>query len=366
MFRLHIVALPHRRIGPESCGCAYQSKVLKLCRMLGAKHEIFLYGPESNPVSGATLVPCLSEEQRVATFGLDNDNRLPAWPTDEQSLQFNLNVAAAILERHRPGDLVLLSGGLTHLPIQKALPNALCCESGVGYEGIIGRNVFAAYESDAWRHYIAALRGFKDVRYFDRTIPNYFDPEDFPVLNDGKSDHLLYFGRAISRKGPQIALEIAKAASLPLWVAGAGWKQEAGALVGQDVRLDGDDSQLKLIGPVNVQERARLLAGARAILVCTTYLGPFEGVSIEANFAGTPAICTNFGCFTETVQHGVNGFRFNLIRDAVGAVERVGRLKPEAIRKFARDRYSLAAVAPQFEAWFRDLSSLFSEGWYAQ
>lgn len=364
MFRLHLVGLPHRRVGPESCGCAYQSKVSKLCKMLGGKHEIFLYAPESNPVPGATIVPCLTEEQRIAIFGSDDDNRLPAWPTDEQSLQFNLNAAAAILERAEPRDLVLLSGGLTHLPIPKALPNLLCCESGVGYEGIIGGGVFAAYESDAWRHYIAALRGFKDVRWFDRTIPNYFNPEEFPVLNDGKSDHLLYFGRAISRKGPQIALEIAKAAGLPLWVAGAGWKQEAGALVGQDVRLEGGESQLKLVGPVNVQERARLLAGARALLVCTTYLGPFEGVSVEANFAGTPAITTNFGCFTETVQNGVNGFRFNLIRDAVEAVEKVGSLRPTAIRKFARDRYSLAAVVPQFEAWFSDLTTLFEDGWY--
>lgn len=332
--------------------------------MLGGKHEIFLYAPESNPVSGATLVPCLTEEQRVATFGPDDDNALPLWPTDEQSLQFNLNAAAAILERARPHDLVLLSGGLTHLPIQKALPNLLCCESGVGYEGIIGGNVFAAYESNAWRHYVAALRGFKDVRWFDRTIPNYFDPEEFPALNNGQSAHLGFIGRAISRKGPQIAWEIAKAAGMPLVVAGAGWKQEDGALVGQDVRLEGDSDQLKLIGPVNVRERAEFLAGCRALLVPTTYLGPFEGVSVEANFCGTPAITTNFGCFTETVQNGVNGFRFNLIRDAVEAVELVDQLDPSDIQKFALDLYSLSSVAPQFEDWFSDLSTLFEDGWY--
>lgn len=351
-------------MGPESCGCAYQSKVLKLCKMLGGLHEIFLYAPAGNPVSGATLVPCLSNEHRIATFGADDDNRLPEWPNDAQSLQFNLNAAASILERADPHDLVLLSGGLTHLPIQKALSNMVCCESGVGYEGVIGGGVFAAYESHAWRHYVSALRQFRDVRWFDRVIPNYFDSEEFPLLNDGRGDHLLYFGRAIQRKGPHIAWDIAKACGLPLWVAGAGWTQEDGALVGLDVRLEGSPDQLKLIGPVNVQERAKLLAGAKAVIVATTYLEPFGGVSVEANFAGTPVITSPWGAFTETVQNGVNGFRFSTLREAVEAVEKVGSLKPRAIRKFVHDRYSLAAVAPQFENWFDDLSTLFEDGWY--
>ena len=41
---------------------------------------------------GADLEICLSNERRVASFGQDDPNRLPAWPTDEQSAEFNRNV----------------------------------------------------------------------------------------------------------------------------------------------------------------------------------------------------------------------------------------------------------------------------------
>lgn len=345
--------------------------------MFRDRHEVFLYAPESNPVSGVTLVECLSETERIKTFGPDDDNLLPSWPTDAQSLQFNLNAAAKIAERIQEHDLVLLSGGLTHLPIQKALAGRLCVESGVGYEGVIGGGVFAAYESDAWRHYVAALRGFKDIRWFDRTIPNYFDEDDFPVLNDGNGEFLLAYGRAIARKGHHIALDIAKAAGLPLVAAGAGWQPQgieapttisgvtvhkAAKLVGQDVTLAGDN--LFYVGPVNVEQRAKLLAAAKAIMVCTTYLEPFGGVSVEANFCGTPAICSAWGAFTETVETGLTGYRFSTLREGVEAVKSLERLSHHQIKGRAIERFSLPAVAKKFDNWFRDLESLFNRGWY--
>lgn len=354
------MALPHTRVEPSFCGCAYTAKVLKFCKMMGARHEIFLYAPEGSPVKGATLLPCLTEAQRTKTFGSDDTNRLPAWPTDAQSLLFNSTVAKELQKHWQPTDLVLLTGGRTHLPITEAFPGPLYCEPGVGYEGIFTDK--CAFESYAWMHTVYALGKINDIRWFDCVIPPYCDPDEFPHLNDGKGEYLLFIGRLISRKGPHIALQIAKAAGLPLYVAGAGGRWEGDKLIGQDVTLEGN---VKYVGPVDVSQRAKLLAGAKALIVPTLYAEPGGNVAIEAMLAGTPVIAPDWGVFSETVTHGVSGFHFRMFQEAVDAVRHCSILKPKTIQQYAEARYSLGAIAPRYDKWFNRLAALFGDGWYA-
>lgn len=359
--RLHLVALPHTRVEPSFCGCAYTAKALKFCKMMGARHEIFLYAPEGPPVKGATLIPCLSEAQRTTTFGADDPARLPNWPTDAESLLFNRTAAKAIQERAQPRDLVLFTGGRTHLPIAEELPNMMHCEPGVGYEGVFTDK--CAFESYAWMHHVYAKGGFADIRWFDCVIPPYCDPDEFPHLNEGKGDYLLFLGRLISRKGPHIAQQIAKAAGLPLKVAGAGGRMEGGKLLGLDITIDGEG--VDYVGPVDVQERGKLLAGARALLVPTTYCEPGGNVAIEAMLAGTPVIAPDWGVYSETVMNGVSGFHFRMFQEAVDAVRKSPHLTPRTIRNYALGRYSLDAVGPLYDAWLNRIVALFGAGWYA-
>lgn len=361
--RLHIVALPHVKLGTDqTCLCAYSAKVEKFIRMMGDRHELIVYGVEGPDLPGATLVPCLSGARRIETFGPDDPNRLPEWPNDAQSRLFNLSAAVKLLERAKPKELILLVGGRTHMPITEFLTEFTFCEPFVGYEGIFTNK--CAFESYAWMTNLYQKWGFNDIRWFDAVVPPFCDPDEFPNLNSGKGEYLAFLGRAINRKGPQIALEIAKAVGLPLRVAGAGWKQEAGALVGMDVRLEGDESQLQYVGPVNVEQRAEFLAGARALLVCTTYLEPGGNVAIEAMLSGTPVVCPDFGVYAETVRHGVSGFHFRLLREAVAAVRRCDELYPANIRQYSYANYSLEAIGPKFDHWLDNLTTLFEDGWY--
>lgn len=353
--RLHFIALPHTQVSSEFCGCAYTSKALKFCKMLGNDYDIHLYAPEGPKVTGATLHPCLTNDERTKIFGKDDPCRLPDWPTDEQTALFNQRVISEL--KPEPHDLILLSGGWTHRVIAQAFPN-INCEPGVGYEGIYSN--FCAFESWAWMHHVYAKKGINDGRFFDAVIPNYFDPEDFPLLNPGKGEYLLFLGRVVQRKGVHIASEIAKACGLPLRVAGAGGKQIGKDIVAPEIIV----KDAEYIGPVNVKERAELLAGAKALLVPTTYVEPFGGVAVEAMMGGTPVITTNWGAFTETVEQGISGFRFSTLSEAKTAVFNCSKLSAEKIREYALSKYSLSAVKPMFDTWFSRLQTLWGKGWY--
>jgi glycosyltransferase involved in cell wall biosynthesis len=80
--------------------------------------------------------------------------------------------------------------------------------------------------------------------------------------------------------------------------------------------------------------------------------------------AGTPVIATDWGAFTETVCPGVSGYRFKTLQEGIAAVKNVVTLEPEKIRRYAMERYSLDAVRPQFDRWFKQLDSLWRKGWY--
>jgi glycosyltransferase involved in cell wall biosynthesis len=359
--RLHLVALPHTRVEPAFCGCAYTAKVLKFCKMMRDRFPIVLYAPAGEPPDGVDFFPCLSDDERQATFGQDDPNRLPEWPTNEQSLPFNMNVIRHLREEVHRGDIVLLVAGRGAKIIVDALPKNLYAEPFVGYEGILD-NTHRAFESYAWMHAVYGRKQIKNIAWFDTVIPPFCDLGEFPILNDGSGDYLLFLGRLIRRKGPHIAAEIAKASGLPLYVAGAGGEMKNGALYGKEgVKLEG----VTHIGPVNVQGRALVLAGARALLCPTIYLEPGGNVAIEAMMAGTPVITADFGVFSETVVHGVSGFHFRMLREAVEAVKNTDKLDPAKIRAHAAVNYSLEAVASRFELWFDRLTSLWGKGWYA-
>lgn len=328
--------------------------------MMSDRYEVLVYAPESDPIDGATLIPCLTDLDRVAIFGPDDPNRLPEWPTNEQALRFNLNVITALLDNAAPTDIILLVAGRTQELIARALPKKLMAEPFVGYYGVIGGRVHAAYESYSHMHSVYGRQRVDNIRWFDAVIPPFCDPGEFPHLNDGNGQYLLFLGRLINRKGPHIALDIAKRCGMPLYVAGAGGTMDGNAIVGNGVRLEGD---VRLVGPVDVEARGKLLAGAKALLCPTVYAEPGGNISIESNMAGTPAISADFGVFSETIEHGVSGFHFRSLREGVEAVQRCSELDPVKIRERAM-RYSLAEVGLKFDAWFNRLNTLFNKGWY--
>ena len=207
-------------------------------------------------------------------------------------------------------------------------------------------------------HNLYGRTGQEDGGWYDAVIPNYFDPEDFPY-QETKGDYVLYIGRLIYRKGLDIAVQVTKALGLPLIVAGQG------SLVNSNERLNITEPHVTHVGSVGTEERARLMGGARCVMVPTYYLEPFGGVAVEAQFCGTPVVATDWGAFSETVLHGVTGWRCRTFEQFCWAVEHAGDLSPADCAEWARNNYSLSRVGRMYDEYFHMVADIgLGGGWY--
>lgn len=357
--KLHLIGFPHTVMGdPKFTTCAYTSKVAKFARM--GWEDLLVYASEGSEVpEGVTLVECITSKERVKIFGKPDPKLPPEWPTDTQWERFNSKASIELAKRSENGDLLLLAGGASQGVLAYHNQHLIACEPGVGYEGIY--TPFCAFESYAWQHFIYGKYGL-DGRWFDRVIPNYFDLDEFPVVNNGGGDHLLFVGRVVQRKGLQAAADIAKACKMPLKVAGPGptqWRKGK-FITAPEITIKGNIEYLGVLGP---KERNEAMAQAAVLLAPTVYVEPFGGVAVEAQLSGTPVVATDWGAFSETV-HRQTGARFRTLNEAVEAVEWCKKLNNMDVRKYAELGYGLMRVKRMFEEWFAALDSLRRDGWY--
>lgn len=355
--RFHLLGLAHLATNKkEAIACAYSQKVLKLGHMLKSSgHKVFFYGVEESTVECDEFIRVLPKTVLKECYG-DYDYKNGMYRFDPKDLAyttFNTNAIREINKRKQKEDYLLLPFGFGHKAVADAVGLYLTVESGIGYMDTFAQ--FRVFESYAWMHYLYGRDRVDDGKFYDCVIPNYFDPDDFEYRNK-KEDYFLYLGRLIKRKGVQIAQETVEAVGGKLILAGQ--KGE-----GVDF-IDTSAPYMDHVGFADFEKRKKLLSEAKAVFVPTTYIGPFEGVSIEAAFSGTPVITTDHGCFTENVQHGVTGYRCRTLEQFTWAAKNIHKIKPKNCRDFAMKNFTLERVAKMYDEYFNMLQTLFHRGWY--
>ena len=110
---------------------------------------------------------------------------------------------------------------------------------------------------------------------------------------------------------------------------------------------------VEYIGEINDKEKSEFLSGAVALLVPIDWPEPFGLVMIEAMACGTPVIAFNRGSVPEVVDEGVTGFIVEDETGAIGAVDRLGQLSRERIRKQFEARFTARRMAQDYLSVYR-------------
>lgn len=356
--RFHLLGLAHLETNRRNSSCAYTQKIIKLAKMIKQYgHTIYFYGVEGSEVECDTFIPVSTQDILKQTYGEYDrtKNFFQQNPQDLAHRHFNENAIAAILQNRQDRDILLCPMGVYQKPIADAV-NLLTIEPGIGYSGVFSS--YCVFESYAWMHHIYGLLHIEDGAWYDAVIPNYFELSDFP-FQPNKQDYLIYFGRIISRKGVQIASDIAKATGNQLYVVGQGSLDDPN----EGLHL-GSEKHITYRPAVGPEERAALLGNAKAVLMPTCYLEPFGGVNVEAQLCGTPVITTDWGAFPETVLHGVTGYRCRTFEEFCWAVNHISNIHPQHCREWAEKNYSMERVGKMYEEYFQRIYRLFNQGWY--
>lgn len=355
--RFHLLGLAHIPTCRERAWCCgYTQKIINLATMLKSiGHTVIFYGGEYSEVPCDEFVVCVTAEQRRACYG-DYDWKVEPYRcdgNDSAHLAFNARAISSIQARKDPHDFLLCTFGVWQEPIAKAHPDLMVVEPGVGYGGIFSNH--CVFESYAWMHHVYGRQGIEDGRWFDAVIPNFFDVTAYEFQAE-KEGYALYFGRITKRKGVDVAVQVTKHLHVPLMIAGQ---------LGAD-RVHIDEPHVHFVGAVSDFQRSVLMRKASVLLVPTYYLEPFGGVAVEAMLCGTPVVTSDWGAFPETVNHGVTGFRCRTFAEFCDGVQAASCLEPIECRNWAVERYSLKAVAPQYQRYFERLETLWTDGWYAK
>lgn len=349
--RIHCVGLPHVKMDTSYPDCAFTQRLLRFSEMMTQRgHDVFLYGvPGATTPVCAEMVECLHptlQEEMFEDGAIHGDD-----PTLQAVCWFNDNVIKSLRERLEPQDPVILTWGWPQLAVANAFPDHLFIEGAIGYGSrVLPHAVFDTY---AWMHYMYGKQGETHGKFFDTAILGPFKPEQFlPV--EAHEEYLLYIGRLIPEKGIGIAQSLAEIVDLPLYVCGRG-----------DESLLTSD-KVNYMGVVNFNKRAELLQHATALVAPTQYIEPGGQVVVEATMAGVPAITTDFGCFTETVN-SVTGWRCRIMSEFGIAATLARRLPLQArqeIQAYGESVYGYDNVGEQWENYLLRCLKLFGPGFY--
>ncbi|WP_460450751.1 glycosyltransferase [Alsobacter sp. SYSU BS001988] len=158
----------------------------------------------------------------------------------------------------------------------------------------------------------------------------------------------LMLARICPEKGVHLALDAAKAAGVPLIVAGELFAYaEHQDYFAREVapRLD---ALRRFVGPVGFARKRRLLSAARCLLVPALAEETSSLVAREAIACGAPVIAFRRGALPETVDDGETGFIVDDVAGMAAAIGRAGMIDPERCRQVARERFSLEAMTGRY------------------
>src|SRR3984885_2572563 len=180
-------------------------------------------------------------------------------------------------------------------------------------------------------------------------------PEDLLRPTPIKPSYFAFLGRIAQEKGLDRAIQIAEHCGVPLKVAAKVDKADR-EYYEEQIRPLMNSPLVEYIGEINDADKSEFLSGAIALLVPIDWPEPFGLVMIEAMACGTPVIAFNRGSAPEVIEDGLTGFIVEDVNGAIGAVDRLGHLSRERIRRRFEERFTARRMALDYLSVYRRLA----------
>jgi glycosyltransferase involved in cell wall biosynthesis len=183
------------------------------------------------------------------------------------------------------------------------------------------------------------------------TVHNAIRVDTFPFRAE-KDEFALFLGRFCPDKAPHLAVEAARAARLPIVLAGKCAEPAEHAYFTREVepRLGPDTT---MFGVADAAAKRDLLARAACLVFPICWDEPFGLVMIEAMACGTPVVALRRGAVPELVLPGQTGIIVDHPDELAGAIDQARRLDPWICRKHVQQNFTTDIMAAGYEGVYR-------------
>jgi len=180
--------------------------------------------------------------------------------------------------------------------------------------------------------------------------------EGYPFAAEDRG-YLAFLGRVAPEKQPDMAVEIARRAGIPLKIA-AKVDDADREYFERVVAPLLDDPLVDFVGEINDADKVAFLGGARGLLFPIDWPEPFGLVMIEAMACGTPVIARPCGSVPEVVAPGRTGFVAETLDELADAVKRLDQIDRAECRAHVERHFTVSHMADGYEKIYRKLGGL--------
>ncbi len=157
-------------------------------------------------------------------------------------------------------------------------------------------------------------------------------------LDDGAGGYCAFLGRMTDQKRPDLAIEIARRAGLPIRLGGTVDVGNPDYFVTEVEPLLNESATY--LGPIAQDQKQAFLGEASVFVFPIDWPEPFGLVMIEAMACGTPVVAWRNGSVEEVIDDGVSGFIVDSVEGAVRAVARAQTLDRRKVRQAFERRFT--------------------------
>jgi glycosyltransferase involved in cell wall biosynthesis len=297
-------------------------------------HDVTLFASGDSKTS-AELVPCCDMALRLN-------------PSIRDPMPYHVIMMEQVRQRVHQFDILHFHVDYLHAPLVRQLScSALTTHHGrldlpdlTPFYGIFDDMPLVSISNDQ--------RGYLRHANWIGTVHHGLPRDLLSFKADARGGYLVFLGRISPEKRPDLAIEIAAKAGVPLKIAAkvdrvdqAYWGEKIEPMVRAHPNVE-------FIGEINEQEKADLLGDAMALLFPIDWPEPFGLVMIEAMACGTPVIALGRGSVPEVVEDATSGFIVDDVEQAVAAVRRIPDLDRATVRAVFERRFTAARMAEDY------------------
>jgi glycosyltransferase involved in cell wall biosynthesis len=183
-------------------------------------------------------------------------------------------------------------------------------------------------------------------------------PREHLQFNPKGGNYLAFLGRIAPEKRPDLAIQVARKAGIPLKIAAKVDEVDLKYFKNTIEPMINDGPGVEFIGEISENQKSEFLGNALALLFTIDWPEPFGLVMIEAMACGTPVIARPFGSVPEVMRDGVTGFVTSEFDDMVAAVKKVDSISRQACRDEYEHRFAVDVMAEKYERIYRELIAI--------